>query len=876
MSLNVIGLVSGGKDSLFSLAHCLQNGHKLVAIANLYPGDAEDLDPQSKNEEVPDLDSFMYQTVGYSVVPLYEEALGVPLYRRPIAGSALQSERYYDTGPLTKLRDETEDMYDLIREVIRNHPEANALNAGAILSTYQRTRVESVAVRLGLVPLAYLWQYPALPPPLWRKDSLTGLLDDMERSGCDARIIKIASGGIQTDMSFSNVANYSTRTKLVSGMTPFFIDDGQEFWLRGAVLGEGGEYETLALDGPGILWRKRISIGGYEVSEAEGGTFYVRLRRVSSVLRDLQQAVDVPVPVILDQRFTVVQSRFVPSAATESLSLKMPVVQNLDITLPCPTSVKTSFNKSLSNIQIFNLTAPGATAAEQLDAIIAGLPIILDTTANTAQTPRSCLTARNIVSSMLILRSMEDFAAVNQIYTTKLWPPGLSNPPARVTIAAQLPLSAKVLMTLTYNVSIDDTKARKGLHVQSRSYWAPANIGPYSQAICAPIFSDASGADGRSASAEVVHLAGQIPLVPSTMAILNESFINQAILALQHLWRVAQERCVDLWAGVGVAYMAQDQSCTQNDQDMLERVKAAARIWELAHQIDERGHNAYKDQKQFPNGSEGEDEDEDQDIDLWDLQQQSKGFSRMLPKMTLGEHLHKLPNRLFGSRSWDRPDGVITPGSMSPCFIAAEVVGLPRAAPIEWWSTGIAGLIRKSSARSPSPSFMAMAQKALWTLSGIFLQDDTRGSHTSTKIEQDLTSDRQEVCFFTTLLIDQSITRDTVSSLPLNLQDLIPHLAQNLQNSNSLQWQVGMAHSFVNLDCPVATLIHEQSQLMQNSCIVPCNHVWASRMCEAISKHRFDETIDANSQPRSNDSGEDAIGEVAVAITMRIDAFSIL
>ena len=38
--LNVIALVSGGKDSFFSLLHCMANGHRVVALANLYPARA--------------------------------------------------------------------------------------------------------------------------------------------------------------------------------------------------------------------------------------------------------------------------------------------------------------------------------------------------------------------------------------------------------------------------------------------------------------------------------------------------------------------------------------------------------------------------------------------------------------------------------------------------------------------------------------------------------------------------------------------------------------------------------------------------------------------------------------------------------------------
>lgn len=49
----------------------------------------------------------------------------------------------------------------------------------------------------------------------------------------------------------------------------------------------------------------------------------------------------------------------------------------------------------------------------------------------------------------------------------------------------------------------------EALHVQSRSFWAPANIGPYSQAISVP---SRKGSNDRS-----VYIAGQIPLIPATM-----------------------------------------------------------------------------------------------------------------------------------------------------------------------------------------------------------------------------------------------------------------------------------------------------------------------------------------------------------------------
>ena len=130
MALNVIALVSGGKDSFFSILHCLANGHNIVALDNLHPSPSATSDDE-------DLNSYMYQTVGHSVIPLYEQALGIPLYRQEITGKAVNSDRDY-AAPLhggAQEQDETEDLVPLLRKAMLAHPEANAVCSGAILST---------------------------------------------------------------------------------------------------------------------------------------------------------------------------------------------------------------------------------------------------------------------------------------------------------------------------------------------------------------------------------------------------------------------------------------------------------------------------------------------------------------------------------------------------------------------------------------------------------------------------------------------------------------------------------------------------------------------------------------------------------------------
>lgn len=65
--LNFVALISGGKDSIFSILKLQKQGHNLVCAANLQP--------QQKNKE---LDSYMYQSVGTESTKLTAEALGVP------------------------------------------------------------------------------------------------------------------------------------------------------------------------------------------------------------------------------------------------------------------------------------------------------------------------------------------------------------------------------------------------------------------------------------------------------------------------------------------------------------------------------------------------------------------------------------------------------------------------------------------------------------------------------------------------------------------------------------------------------------------------------------------------------------------------------
>lgn len=184
-----------------------------------------------------ELDSYMYQTVGHDAVHLVAEAMDLPLYRQIIRGLPVHTDASFATAQSDpSFRDETEDLLELLLEVKRNHPDVEAVSVGAILSNYQRFRVETICSRLSLQPLAYLWQ----------RDQ-SELLSEMIAAGVHAVVIKVAGIGLVEEDLGKSLAEL--QPKLESLKARFGAH----------VCGEGGEYETLTLDCP--MFRKgKISL----------------------------------------------------------------------------------------------------------------------------------------------------------------------------------------------------------------------------------------------------------------------------------------------------------------------------------------------------------------------------------------------------------------------------------------------------------------------------------------------------------------------------------------------------------------------------------------------------------------------------------------
>ncbi|RPA83258.1 adenine nucleotide alpha hydrolases-like protein [Ascobolus immersus RN42] len=534
--METIALVSGGKDSFLSILHSLRSGHRIIAIANLYPPSSpllpnsdpttgvqtvlprprDEIDTTTKVElatDAPgeeDLNSFMYQTVGHQLLSHYADLLNVPLYRKRIEGGHVNSNLSYtpDGAEGNGVKgDETEDLLQLVdfikADFAAKGTTVKAVCSGAILSTYQRTRVESVCSRLGLASIAPLWEKPQLE-----------VLRELGVMGIDARTLKVAAVGLEPGKwLWRNVGGVREGMELKRL--------GEKWGVHPA--GEGGEYETVVVDGPGFRYKVVVEEDDWEGVEVEGGVGYVRLKRfrLEANERWSNGLEDVKVEDLEGLETDLLQPRFrkiydtLPGPSPSTIS--KPTVNPTSISYPLDittTTTTTTTHTTLANI--IPSSADLTDFAAQLTSLLA----------------QHNLTTRDISSTLLLLPSNDSFTQLSKLYNN-LFP--FASPPSRVCVSISpklLPDGAPFVMHL---VATPYSETRKTLHIRSHSNWAPASIGPYSQAVYTPELG--------------IELAGQIGLVPISSTLVQGTAVRdvglEACLSLQNLYRVARRMRVD-------------------------------------------------------------------------------------------------------------------------------------------------------------------------------------------------------------------------------------------------------------------------------------------------------------------------------------------
>lgn len=192
--MNVIALLSGGKDSVAAIEVAQNWGWNVVAAIKMVP--AED-------------DAYMFHTPNLHVVDSIAHRLGIPLRSFP---SRMDPE------------EEVDDLQGAIAATGKEF-QANGIISGALRSEYQRTRIERIGYNLNLKSFT----------PIWHKES-KGYMQHIVRA-YDIRFARTAAEGVPNAWAGTRV----TQEK---------IDQMAQHSARPDICGEGGEYETLVLNAP--------------------------------------------------------------------------------------------------------------------------------------------------------------------------------------------------------------------------------------------------------------------------------------------------------------------------------------------------------------------------------------------------------------------------------------------------------------------------------------------------------------------------------------------------------------------------------------------------------------------------------------------------
>eukprot|EP00605_Chrysophyceae_sp_TOSAG23-4_P000893 GSChrysophyteH1.ASY1.ANO1.984.1 assembled CDS len=467
--MKFVALLSGGKDSCYNAVKCVEHGHELVCLANLLP--PEDFEGE-------ELNSFMYQSAAFNAIPMMAECFEVPLIRRHIRGKALVQSLDYVLDTSTAANndtDEVEDLYELLLEVKRRYPDCQGVSCGAIVSTYQRLRLEHVCNRatLKMIPLCYLWM--------------------RDREALVPILVKVAGAGLQPQKHLG---------KSLSELKPQLLHLHNRFGLD--LCGEGGEYETLVLD-CSLFPHFKLRVDAAEIVEdaedCDVGNYCIRECRVtqkdtSAGSQDCAACVKVEEDVRVDSALACDFMRM--NGETSVFEASHTLSDGIGHT-------------GLLFASFESPDGPGSISSQtqqcmrQLVSLLHSVHAVLG----------------DVVFIHLYVRDISDFALVNEAYIGAFSSQGGSHkyPPSRVCVAtSRLPLGVNVALDAMYYIDSYSglikghgkclEKRRSVHHVQSISEWAPVCIGPYSQA--------------NTIGDCLTLSAGQIPLDPATMQLLDQ------------------------------------------------------------------------------------------------------------------------------------------------------------------------------------------------------------------------------------------------------------------------------------------------------------------------------------------------------------------
>lgn len=202
--MKVVILYSGGKDSTMAIHHAQQNGDEIYALLTMV----------SRNDQ-----SYMFHVPAIDMVDYTAAAMELPVIK--VITDGIKEEELDDLEKnLTRLK------YKGIEGVY----------AGAIESEYQKSRIDKICDKLNLVSVS----------PLWHINPVEYMQEIIDL-GFDVILTGVSAYGLD-DKWLGRHINKDTLDELINLNEKYGVH----------VAFEGGEAETLVLDGP--MYDRRVVI----------------------------------------------------------------------------------------------------------------------------------------------------------------------------------------------------------------------------------------------------------------------------------------------------------------------------------------------------------------------------------------------------------------------------------------------------------------------------------------------------------------------------------------------------------------------------------------------------------------------------------------
>ncbi|WP_405321054.1 TIGR00289 family protein [Methanobrevibacter thaueri] len=206
--MKVAVLFSGGKDSTMAVYAALDAKEDVRYLLSM----------KSRNDE-----SYMFHVPNIHITNLLAEALDIPIMS--VETDGIKEEELED------LRTAFENLKDLGVE---------AIYTGALYSVYQKSRIEKLGSEVGLEIIS----------PYWHVDELE-YMRKIVSLGFKIMICGVAAWGLDESW-LGRIIDDETIDELVRLNEKYHVD----------IAFEGGEAETLAIDGP--IFKKRLEILKYK------------------------------------------------------------------------------------------------------------------------------------------------------------------------------------------------------------------------------------------------------------------------------------------------------------------------------------------------------------------------------------------------------------------------------------------------------------------------------------------------------------------------------------------------------------------------------------------------------------------------------------